>query len=282
MNLTYKSWKELYILKLVYTLIKDHNCPNIPIIYLYFICNKCFIDDYLNPNITKFYNNLNIRQQKKKELVKNNTLTNKNILHKMCKKKGFATSSLCILNELCDNSLKDIINDKYIENIDDTMFYSFIFQIISAVYSLKIWDFGRSTILHVDKLSDIIIQIIHQCKRFFKDAFQKNPDLEEQIIDKLNNDNIKIVLIAFDIWRIISYLFCKFKKEEYYIHKFKKTIKLLTSIKKDCEKNWVHTLITDKDINNTPDMFINYILNKYFSKYKTVKTNLINKKSYSI
>ena len=37
MNLTYKSWKELYILKLVYTLIRDHNCPNIPIIYLYFI-----------------------------------------------------------------------------------------------------------------------------------------------------------------------------------------------------------------------------------------------------
>lgn len=328
MNLTYKSWKELYILKLVYTLIRDHNCPNIPIIYLYFICSKCYIEDYLNPNITKFYNNLTIRQKIKQELIKNNTPSNKNILHKMCKKKGFATSSLCILNELCDNSLKDIINDKYIENINDNMFYSFIFQIISAVYSihkflnichfdlhggnflisnivsnnnywlytinsenyyvrnygyiLKIWDFGRSTILGVDKLSDIVAQIIHQCKRFYKEPFQKNPDLEEVIQEKLTKDNIKIVLIAFDIWRIVSYLFCKFKKEEYYTLKFKKTLKLLTSIKKDCEKNWVQVLITDKDINNTPDMFVNYILNKYFSKYKTKRDNLINKKPYSI
>ena len=89
-------------------------------------------------------------------------------------------------------------------------------------------------------------------------------------------------MIAFDIWRIVSYLFCKFKKEEYYTLKFKKTLKLLTSIKKDCEKNWVQVLITDKDINNTPDMFVNYILNKYFSKYKTKKDNLINKKPYAI
>ena len=37
MDLNYKSWKELYILKMVYNLIKNHNCPNVPIIYLYFI-----------------------------------------------------------------------------------------------------------------------------------------------------------------------------------------------------------------------------------------------------
>ena len=324
MNLKYKSWKELYILKLLYTLIKNHNCPNIPIIYLYFICNKCYIEDYLNPNITRYYNNLSIRRKLKNNINKDN---NKIILQKMCKKKGFGTSSLCILNELCDNSLKDIINDKYIENINDSMFYSFIFQIISAIYSihkflnichfdlhggnflisnikpdrywlytinnesfyipnfgyiLKIWDFGRSMILNIDDFSEIVNQIIHQCKRFYKDSFIQNTKLEKKIIDKLNPNNIKIILLAFDIWRIISYLFCKFKKDEYYLIKFKKTIKLLSSIKKDCEKNWVVLLLTNKEINNSPDIFINYILNKYFSKYKKIQKNLINKKTYSI
>ena len=43
MDLNYKSWKELYILKMVYNLIKNHNCPNVPIIYLYFICTNCKI-----------------------------------------------------------------------------------------------------------------------------------------------------------------------------------------------------------------------------------------------
>ena len=85
MNLSYKSWKELYILKLVYTLIKNHNCPNIPIIYLYFICNNCSIHDYLNPNIIKFYNDYNIRKKLKDNI--HNHESSKNILHKMCKKK---------------------------------------------------------------------------------------------------------------------------------------------------------------------------------------------------
>jgi hypothetical protein len=327
MDLDYKSWKELYILKMIYTLIKNHNCPNIPIIYLYFICKKCYVDDYLNPNIIKYYNNLSIRKKIKDNIDINDKNNNKFILHKMCKKKGFGTSSLCILNELCDNSLKDIINDTYIENIDDSMFYSFIFQIISSVYSihkflnichfdlhggnflisnikangywlytinnqsfyipnhgyiLKIWDFGRSMILNIDRFSEIVNQIIHQCKRFYKEAFQQNTKLENKIIDKLNPTNIKIILLAFDIWRIISYLFCKFKKEEYYLVKFKKTIKLLSSIKKDCEKNWALLLLTNKEINNSCDTFINYILNKYFSKYKNIQKNLINKKTYSI
>tara|TARA_Y100000741_G_C18247637_1_gene556098 strand:+ start:449 stop:1735 length:1287 start_codon:yes stop_codon:yes gene_type:complete len=324
MDLSYKSWKELYILKMIYNLIKNHNCPNIPIIYLYFICNNCNIDDYLNPNIIKYYNNLNIRQNLKNNISFEN---NKEILHKMCKKKGFGTSSLCILNELCDSSLKDIINNKYIENISDNMFYSFIFQIISSIYSvhkfinichfdlhggnflisnienngfwlytinnqdfylpnygyiLKIWDFGRSMIIGTDPINDIINQIIHQAKRFFKDPFSKNPKLESTIQNKLDKNNIKIILLSFDIWRIISYLYSKFKKEKYYNLKFKKTIKLLNSIKTDTEKNWIHPLIFNNDINNSNETFINYLLNKYFSKYKNVKNNLINKKTYSI
>ena len=112
---------------MIYNLIKNHNCPNVPIIYMYFVCKDCCKNDYLNPNIKKYYNNLKIR----KDLETNKETEICDILKRMEKKKGFGTSSLCILNELCDSSLKDIINAKYVENINDSMFYSFIFQILS-------------------------------------------------------------------------------------------------------------------------------------------------------
>jgi len=48
-------------------------------------------------------------------------------------------------------------------------------------YILKIWDFGRSMILHTDDFIDICSQIIHQCKRFYKEPFSKNPKLEKKI-----------------------------------------------------------------------------------------------------
>ena len=319
MDLNYKSWKELYILKMVYNLIKNHNCPNVPIIYLYFVCNNCSNTDYLNPNIIKYYNNLNIRKS-----LENNK-SKEDILKKMEKKKGFGTSALCILNELCDSSLKDIIGCNYIEKINDNMFHSFIFQIISGIYSihkisnichfdlhggnilisniesngywlyqingndfyipnygyiLKIWDFGRSMIIKYDDFNDICAQIIHQAKRFFKDIFKKNPKLEKKIYKNLNIDNIKIILFAFDIWRIISYLYSKFKKESYYELKFKITLELLSTIKKDCENNWIHLLIDNNEITNTPELFMNYLLNKYFSIYVKKKNNLINKNKY--
>ena len=41
-------------------------------------------------------------------------------------------------------------------------------------FILKIWDFGRSMIINTDEFSDICNQIIHQCKRFYKDAFKKS------------------------------------------------------------------------------------------------------------
>ena len=323
MDLTYKSWKELYILKMVYNLIKNHNCPNVPIIYMYFVCKDCCINDYLNPNIIKYFNNLTIR----KNLENNKETEMCNILKRMEKKKGFGTSSLCILNELCDNSLKDIINTKYVESINDSMFYTFIFQIISGVYAihkicsichfdlhggniliskiesngywlynidnknyyipntgyiLKIWDFGRSMILDKDKFKDVKLQIIHQCKRFYKDPFKKNPKLEKKIFKKLNKDNIKIILFCFDLWRIISYLYSKIKKESYLEIKFKKTLELLTNIKKDCENNWVLLLINNTEISNTPAIFVNYLLNKYFNQYTKVQNELINKNKYTI
>ena len=323
MDLSYKSWKELYILKMIYNLIKNHNCPNVPIIYMYFVCKDCCKNDYLNPNIKKYYNNLKIR----KELENNKETDICDILKRMEKKKGFGTSSLCILNELCDSSLKDIINAKYVENINDNMFYSFIFQILSGIYAihklcsichfdlhggniliskiessgfwlynventnyyipntgyiLKIWDFGRSMIINKDNFKDIKLQIIHQCKRFYKEPFKKNPKLEKKMYKKLNMDNIKINLFAFDIWRIISYLYSKIKKESYLEIKFKKTLELLANIKKECENNWVILLINNSEISNTPEMFIKYLLKKYFSMYQKKQTELINKNKYFI
>jgi len=323
MDLSYKSWKELYILKMIYNLIKNHNCPNVPIIYMYFVCKDCCKNDYLNPNIKKYYNNLKIR----KDLETNKETEICDILKRMEKKKGFGTSSLCILNELCDSSLKDIINAKYVENINDTMFYSFIFQILSGIYAihklcnichfdlhggniliskiesngfwlynvennnyyvpntgyiLKIWDFGRSMIINKDNFKDIKLQIIHQCKRFYKEPFKKNPKLEKKIYKKLTIDNIKIILFAFDIWRIISYLYSKIKKESYLEIKFKKTLELLSNIKKDCENNWVILLLNNNEISNTPQMFINYLFKKYFSIYLKKQLELINKNKYLI
>ena len=321
MDLNYKSWKELYILKMVYNLIKNHNCPNVPIIYLYFICTNCKSNDYLNPNIIKYYNNLTIRKKIQEDK------SQKDIFKRMEKKKGFGTNSLCILNELCDSSLKDILTNNYIENINDTMFHSFIFQILSGIYSihklcnichfdlhggnilisniesngywlysinnndyyipnygyiLKIWDFGRSMILHTDDFIDICSQIIHQCKRFYKEPFKKNPKLEKKIFKKLNKTNIKIILFAFDIWRIISYLYSKFKKDNYLSIKFKTTLELLANIKKDCENNWVHLMFNANEISNTPDIFMKYLLDKYFKNYTNPSTPLINKKKYCI
>ena len=321
MDLNYKSWKELYILKMVYNLIKNHNCPNVPIIYLYFICTNCKSNDYLNPNIIKYYNNLTIRKKIQEDK------SQKDIFKRMEKKKGFGTNSLCILNELCDSSLKDILTNNYIENINDTMFHSFIFQILSGIYSihklcnichfdlhggnilisniesngywlysinnndyyipnygyiLKIWDFGRSMILHTDDFIDICSQIIHQCKRFYKEPFKKNPKLEKKIFKKLNKTNIKIILFAFDIWRIISYLYSKFKKDNYLSIKFKTTLELLANIKKDCENNWVYLMFNANEISNTPDIFMKYLLDKYFKNYTNPSTPLINKKKYCI
>jgi len=321
MDLNYKSWKELYILKMIYNLIKNHNCPNVPIIYLYFICTNCKINDYLNPNILKYYNNLTIRKKIETDKSKND------IFKKMEKKKGFGNNSLCILNELCDSSLKDILTNNYIEGINDIMFHSFIFQILSGIYSihklcnichfdlhggnilisnieangywlysinnsdyfipnygyiLKIWDFGRSMILYKDDFEDICSQIIHQCKRFYKDPFKKNPKLDKKIFKKLNKTNIRIILFAFDIWRIISYLYSKFKKDNYLSIKFKTTIELLANIKKDCENNWVHLMFNATEISNTPEIFMKYLLDKYFSEYTKTQTKLINKKKYSI
>lgn len=83
MDLSYKSWKELYILKMIYNLIKNHNCPNVPIIYMYFVCKDCCKNDYLNPNIKKYYNNLKIR----KELENNKETDICDILKRMEKKK---------------------------------------------------------------------------------------------------------------------------------------------------------------------------------------------------
>ena len=137
-------------------------------------------------------------------------------------------------------------------------------------------------ILYTDDFIDICSQIIHQCKRFYKEPFSKNPKLEKKIFKKLNKTNIKIILFAFDLWRIISYLFSKFKKDSYLSLKFKTTLDLLINIKKDCENNWVHLMFNSNEISNTPEIFMTYLLNKYFNEYTKSQTQLINKKKYNI
>ena len=95
--------------------------------------------------------------------------------------------------------------------------------------------------------------------------------MEKKIFKKLNKTNIKIILFAFDLWRIISYLFSKFKKDNYLSLKFKSTLELLVNIKKDCENNWVQLLFNVNEISNTPEIFMNYLLNKFLVsiiKYK--------------
>lgn len=132
MNIEFKVWKELEILKILYGLLQQNISPNLPIIYFYCICSNMAKNDYSNPNIKKFYNNKNIRIS-----IKDNIIDEKKayILNRMNKKKDYGMNSLCIINELCDTTIKDILNDKHETHIDDFIFKSFIFQIISGIYT---------------------------------------------------------------------------------------------------------------------------------------------------
>ena len=77
-------------------------------------------------------------------------------------------------------------------------------------------------------------------------------------------------------------MFSKFKKDSYLSLKFKTTLELLINIKKDCENNWVHLMFNSNEISNTPEIFMTYLLNKYFNEYTKSQTQLINKKKYNI
>ncbi len=326
-NIKYKSWKELHLLTCCYNIVQNYNTQNLPIIILYFICKNCTIDDYMNPNIKKYYNNLAIR----KKIKLSNDSSDKNLYKRMEKKKGFGTSSLCILNELCDDSIKGLISStKEIEKINQEMFISFIFQIINGLYALskiykiihfdchggnilvskvisggiwsymvnntiyyipnhgyilKVWDFGRSLIIGKDSYDKIYESIISQAKRFYKGAFENDKDLEKKIYKYLNKDNIQIICYAFDIWRIISYIYSKLKKEQYLEYKFNDIIKFLNRIKKKTEDNWIIPLLTQEPIYNDIDKFTTFLLNKYFKIYtKPIdkKTIIINKKHYEL
>lgn len=325
-NIKYKSWKELYLLTCCYNIVQNYNTQNLPVIILYFICKNCTIDDYMNPNIKKYYNNLQIR----KKLKLSNESSDKIIYRRMEKRKGFGTSSLCIVNELCDNSIKGIISStEEVEKITQEIFISFIFQIINGIYALtkiykivhfdchggnilvskvlsggcwsymvnnnlyyipnygyilKVWDFGRSLIIGKDSHDKIYESIISQAKRFYKSAFETDSSLEKKMYKYLNKDNIQIICYAFDIWRIISYIYSKFKKEQYLEYKFNEIIKLLNRIKKKCEDNWIIPLITQEPMYNDIDKFTNFLLQKYFKVYmkKSKDIIIINKKHYEL
>ena len=100
----------------------------------------------------------------------------------------------------------------------------------------------------------------------------------------LNKDNIQIICYAFDIWRIISYIYSKLKKEQYLEYKFNEIIKLLNRIKKKCEDNWIIPLLAQEPMYNDIDKFTTFILQKYFRIYnkKPKDSIIINKKHYEL
>ena len=170
---SYKSWKELSILKILYESIKTYSTPNIPIIYFYFICKNMNKNDYMNPNIQKYYNNQTIRNTLKEKINKRQSITNDSIvdvLYRMEKKKGFAQNSLCIMNELCDTSIKDLLNSITIEKINNNMFKNFIFQILSGVYCLS-----KNNIAHFDLHGgNILISYVESNKYWYYKINNKN------------------------------------------------------------------------------------------------------------
>jgi hypothetical protein len=325
-NIKYKSWKELHLLTCCYNIVQNYNTQNLPVIILYFICKNCTKDDYMNPNIKKYYNNLQIR----KKLKSSNDSSEQQIYKRMERKKGFGTSSLCIVNELCDDSIKGLISStQEVEKISQEFFITFIFQIINGIYALskiykiihfdchggnilvskvisggfwsymvnntiyyipnygyilKVWDFGRSLIIGKDNYDKIYDAIISQAKRFYKSAFENDKDLEKKMYKYLNKDNIQIICYAFDIWRIISYIYSKLKKEQYLEYKFNEIIKLLNRIKKKTEDNWILPLLSQEPIYNDIDKFTSFLLNKYFKIYTKQQKDsiIINKKHYEL
>ena len=325
-NIKYKSWKELYLLTCCYNIVQNYNTQNLPIIILYFICKNCNKDDYLNPNVTKYFNNLSIR----KKIKKSNDSSDKLLYKKMEKRKGYGLSSLCVLNELCHDSIKGLLSvTEEVEKISQEMFMSFIFQIINGLYAinkiykiihfdchggnilvskvisggywtyqvnnivyyipnhgyiLKIWDFGRSLIIDKDPYIKLYDNIVLQCKRFFKSAFDNDSELEKKIYKYLSKDNIQLIGYCFDIWRIISYIFSKLKKDSYLDYKFNDIIKLLNRIKKKCEQNWIIPLLSQQPLYNDIDTFNNHLLTKYFKIYTNKPDDpiIINKKHYSL
>ena len=102
-NTKYPIWREIKALELVSNLIKKRICPNVPLLYDFYICNYC---NYENPEIDN---------QKNKTCV-------------------------LILNELSDTDLrrwillksKQTLNVNYIVN----MWYNLFFQIFSGLYSI--------------------------------------------------------------------------------------------------------------------------------------------------
>ena len=229
------------------------------------------------------------------------------------------------MNELCDTSIKDLLNSISIEKINNDMFKNFIFQILSGTYCLakcniahfdlhggnilisivnpnkywfykinnkdyyiynfgyimKLWDFGRSIIINEDNLEILKTQLLSQIKRFFKYIFKQDKNFEADIKKLINLQNIRILLFTFDFWRIISYIYSKLKAKDYLYLKFKQTINLLSKIKKDCEQNWIIPLLT-RNICNDSYQFMDYILNKYFYKYQTKQTQIINSVEYNL
>ncbi len=331
LNYDYKVWKELEILKIIFNILQQNITPNLPVIYLYFVCNDMTKKDYSNPNIRKFYNNKKIRNSLK-EKITDECDNRVQVLNRMIRKKDYGLNCLCIINELCDFTIKDLITDhKLMNNIDDYKFKSFMFQIITGIYaynkhgniahfdlhgnnilisninsgkhwnyhinnntyyipnygySLKIWDFGRSYIIGKDTNEVIITQLKSQMIRFMEQLFNEDPNLKNDIYNVINDSNINLICFCFDLWRITSYVYTKINKIPALSYKYSDTLKLLNSIQKICQKNWISALI-NRNISNSLDNLVNTILHNYFKSYlknnsDISKKDIINSKCYNL
>lgn len=150
------SLSEYYILELITKLVKNHICPNFPVTYNYYICNKC---KYTNPNIIKFNPNYDACMLIITELA-NGSLShmfrnNKNIL----KSKTIKIIYLQIyLGLYCLRKYYNIYhNDLHIGNVlykkipKKKKYIRYIinnekYNIPNIGYIMLIWDFGLATI----------------------------------------------------------------------------------------------------------------------------------------
>lgn len=97
-------WRELKSLKLLSHLVKKQICPNLPLMYEFYVCNYC---EYKNEQLT-------------------------NLKSKMC---------LLILNELSDTDLRNWIieksNVKIPEQVRIDEWYNCYFQILASIYTIQ-------------------------------------------------------------------------------------------------------------------------------------------------
>jgi hypothetical protein len=93
------AWSEVYFLKLLSKLVTEKICPNLPIMYSYFTCNKC---DIQNPEAKQYYSG--------------------------------SRDCILVITELADGDLKTLLQDY---NYTYKQLLSIYFQIYAGIYAMR-------------------------------------------------------------------------------------------------------------------------------------------------